>query len=213
MELCADTWISSFDATSTHGLVISKRPDAEALTFSSGTSCGFTDTFDFTLEDETGATSTATIYLEKECVAEYITGETSTELIAAQNYDAGGVNAYIDGENLIVDIYTQSPWSQLYKEDGTPDTSLYVGTTAPTQGNPGGFPYQGETTYTIPLSDLSLSCEDNGATIYFAVHSNVYRDGDTSTKQTAWGQGDPIGTGWSMYFKMLLSCDKTCPCD
>lgn len=86
--------------------------------------------------------------------------------------DAGWVTLAIEGNNLVVTIGTDSPWTLV-------ETHLYVGTIPPAKFAPGQWTDQhsplppGTTTdsYTVPLGDIPAGPED---TLYIAIHATIF---------------------------------------
>lgn len=87
---------------------------------------------------------------------------------------------------------------------------------------PGQFEYHhedgGHTSHTfyVPLCDFGLDDTDEGCdavTAHFAAHAVVEKDhGGSCERETAWGEGAPLGAhGWSMYFTHELHCEHE-PC-
>ncbi|NLW91450.1 MAG: hypothetical protein GXY34_07610 [Syntrophomonadaceae bacterium] len=98
--------------------------------------------------------------------------EKSVTLGLGHNYiPVGTVTLQRDGNNLLVTFLTIPPYvmSQVH---------LYVSNVAPTDSNPGGFPYQHTvtdpadyfTTYTF-IIDVSAFA---GQTIYVAAHAHIF---------------------------------------
>jgi hypothetical protein len=144
-----------------------------------------------------------------ECVDAYNVLETVT-LWAGQHIDAGTVTVATDGENLIVTYNVTEPW-------GLKETHLYVGTEPPSKMAPGRFPYKHEhldgatvDEYVIPLSDLDVGCDD---TLYIAAHAALDSDEPGYGGETGWGEGQPSGKGWSMYFSVTITCGCEMPCE
>ena len=119
-------------------------------------------------------------------------GAFSVVLKAGQHTDAGWVYVWNDDVNLYVQFVALYGWS-------LGETHLYVGTELPKKA-PGQFPYKGETSYIIPLSDLGASW---GSELVIAAHA-VVQKGDQ--QETAWGEGHAFGKSWAMYFHYTV-CD------
>jgi hypothetical protein len=125
-------------------------------------------------------------------------------LWAGQHIDAGTVTVATDGENLIVTYQVTDPW-------GLKETHLYVGTEPPSKMAPGRFPYKHEDLngatvdeYIIPLTELGVGCDD---TLYLAAHAALESDEPGYGEETGWGEGEPSGKNWSMYFSVTITCE------
>ncbi len=133
------------------------------------------------------------------------------DLIAGQQYLAGEIVAYVKDDQLRVLITTQDGWKLV-------ETHLYVNVGSeckpPAKAAPGRFTFKHDELnratsdeYVIDLPDL-----EPGDVVTLAVHAVVEKlfidDDDIShyQEETAWGEGEPLGTAWGMYF-----CFEICP--
>jgi len=118
---------------------------------------------------------------------------TWTLVYGATFEEIGWVTLAIDGNNLVVTIHCDPPWTMT-------ETQLYLGLTPPNKLAPGSWPYQhtglapGTTndTYTIPLNSIPAG---PGDTVYIAIHAVVVNS-ITGASETAMSWDDDNNAQW-----------------
>jgi hypothetical protein len=155
--------------------------------------------------------------------------DTTVDLMAGQNDDAGDIHVWHDAAYFYVEITMQNDWVLIdavvaMSVDDTPDTRGCDLNGIPQNKQhkpvPGHFPYDpydadGDGA-SFKISFIDVGFEDHNDDfqlgydeICIAVHANVEKgEGDDYQQQTAWGDGTEFGKSWAMYFCYMPSAVK-----
>ena len=136
----------------------------------------------------------------------------TTELLADQTLDVGGVSVSDDDVNLTVKYVTTDGWVINETHLAVAESAAAIPQTKKGNPIPGQFEYKNESqdlgiteyTYVIPFP---LSWEA-GTELYIAAHAEVAHLNDTGfvdQEETAWGNGTSFtGKNWAMYFTYTI---------
>lgn len=121
------------------------------------------------------------------------------DLIAGQHIDAGVVQVWNDDTNLYIRIVGDG-WEIIDTHVAVEGSWMEIPQTKKGNPIPGKFPYKGELSYVIPLSEIN----SDGTGTHIAVHAVVRGTGENcGQEETAWAYrcgGEFPGKNWATYF-------------
>ena len=150
---------------------------------------------------------------------QFVQGIIATQTLwAGQNIDAGTVSVAVEGENLVITYETKDGWELTETHLAVAHTLEGIPQTKKGNPIPGQFPYKHENlpgitndSYTIPLSELMVECDD---VLYIAAHASLRKmvSGGEYQTETGWGNGVNFpGKNWATYFTVTIECEPVPP--